>query len=1066
MGLIGGIIQTIFSGFPCALMSPITFVKHPTRWVEAIDRYQATVSGGPNFAYELVLKHIDEALLKKINLSSWQVSFNGAEAIRYDTLTAFQDRFAECGFVMRSFLPCYGLAEATLLAAGCGHDQEPLMVHVDQRALAQHKVVLLDERDAGQDPNSSVTLIGCGEPVTDELCIVDPESKQLCLDQKVGEIWLRGDSVDRGYWRNSSLSQEVFVADLDLVDASHKTVGHGSFLRTGDLGFVYQQQLYVTGRLKELIIVNGRNHYPVDIDRTVQAVDSAFRTGCGAAFSVTVQGVEQLVLVQELRQERLDDIDLANALSQIKSAIFSAHRLTPFDIVLIRPKTLPKTTSGKIQRVATRRQYQESELASLMSLLDTSSVVSTQSLVNNNTVAPNEAESTGIAHPRIEGLSREKLSRESLGVDHYSRLIIELLEGLAYEVKTSDLDAPFVDLGLDSRDAVGMVGFLEDALKIDLDASIVFNYSSITKLAGFLAGEYGSDDNDCPAKDTTDDDTINSDTTPHAQQTLENEAMAIIGMACRFPGSESVDDFWQSLLDGVDAITEVPENRWDVDGGYDPKPATPGKYCSRWGGFLDAVDAFDANLFGISPKEAALMDPQQRLLLECSWHAIEDSGMNPQGLAGSNTGVFIGISSSDYSRLQQGINTSGEAYTGTGNAMSIAANRLSYCYDLQGPSMAIDTACSSSLVALHNACTHLSQGACDMALVGGVNLLLSPELSVVFSQARMLSPDGRCHSFAEQANGYVRGEGCGVLVIKPLSKAQQDGDTIWALIKGSAVNQDGRSNGLTASNGLAQQAVNNINRRNVIYNRLKNVARTGLVTSEGDYWKKQRRTMNPIFTPRAVKGFTDKMVQATMARVDQWEKHAQRGHYFELVDEMDRLTLEVNGACLFNANLKPIYDDMQRWFNKINRYMEKIPFPIITEPWFPSPSNLQLKMTLSKIDAYIDSLIAERKKNLDGYDDLLTLLLTAKDSETGESMPEYAVRHEVLVGLLPVMRRRLPACVGRGSICTRTPAKRNECGMRLIRYWGIGYLPWRILGNWFIRRCSLKRCCDSLRLLG
>ncbi len=192
----------------------------------------------------------------------------------------------------------------------------------------------------------------------------------------------------------------------------------------------------------------------------------------------------------------------------------------------------------------------------------------------------------------------------------------------------------------------------------------------------------------------------------------------------------------------------------------------------------------------------------------------------------------------------------------------------------------------------------------------------------------------------------------------------------------------------------------NINRQNAIYNRLKNVARTGLVTSEGEYWKKQRRTMNPLFTPKAVKGFTDKMVEASVARLGVWEKYAETGQSFELTKEMDRLTLEVNGACLFNTNFEHVYDDMQRWFDYINRYMEKIPLPIITEPWFPSISNIRLKRILSKIDTYIDQLIADRKKNLGEHTDLLTLLLKAKDEETGENMPDFAVRHEVLVAFI------------------------------------------------------------------
>ncbi len=283
------------------------------------------------------------------------------------------------------------------------------------------------------------------------------------------------------------------------------------------------------------------------------------------------------------------------------------------------------------------------------------------------------------------------------------------------------------------------------------------------------------------------------------------EPIAIVGMGCRFPGAQNPEQFWQLICNGIDAITEVPGDRWDIEALYDP--GNPSKMNTRWGGFLEQVDQFDAQFFGIAPREAVYMDPQQRLLLEVAWEALEDAGQAVDQLAGSNTGVFVGISGSDYHQRLR--NSYGEinAYMATGNAFSIAANRLSYLFDLRGPSMAIDTACSSSLVATHLACQSLRSGESNLALAGGVNLLLSPELTIILSQAQMMSADGRCKTFDARANGYVRGEGCGIVVLKRLSDAHKDGDRILALIRGSAINQDGRSNGLTAPNGLSQQAL-------------------------------------------------------------------------------------------------------------------------------------------------------------------------------------------------------------------------------------------------------------------
>jgi acyl transferase domain-containing protein len=287
-----------------------------------------------------------------------------------------------------------------------------------------------------------------------------------------------------------------------------------------------------------------------------------------------------------------------------------------------------------------------------------------------------------------------------------------------------------------------------------------------------------------------------------------SESIAIIGLGCRFPGdADTPEAFWRLLAAGTDAISEVPLDRWDVAAYYDPNPDAPGKMSTRYGGFLSQVDGFDAEFHGIAPREALSMDPQQRLLLEVAWEALERAGQPPHRLAGSQTGVFIGISSDDYRDLHSGGAAEIDAYTGTGAAYSIAAGRLSYLLGLHGPCFPVDTACSSALVAVHLACQSLRAGECDLALAGGVNLILSPERMVYFSKLRAMAPDGRCKTFDARADGYVRGEGCGIVVLKRLSEAQRDGDPIWAVVRGSAVNHDGHSNGLTAPNGLAQAAV-------------------------------------------------------------------------------------------------------------------------------------------------------------------------------------------------------------------------------------------------------------------
>ena len=347
------------------------------------------------------------------------------------------------------------------------------------------------------------------------------------------------------------------------------------------------------------------------------------------------------------------------------------------------------------------------------------------------------------------------------------------------------------EMGMDSLTAVELTSRIEKTLGRKLPPTAAFDYPTIARLAAFVLDENAA----TPA--------------PRKRAITANEPLAIVGIGCRFPaGANDPEAFWRLLADGTDAVGLIPAARWNRDAFYDPDFEIAGKSYVREGAFLDGpIDEFDCRFFGIAPREAAGMDPQQRLLLEICWEALEHAGIAPARLAGSRTGVFIGINTNDYARRLQNGDAELDAYVFTGNTFSVAAGRISHILGFHGPSVAIDTACSSSLVSIHLACQSLRTFECDLALAGGVNLMLSPDGNIVLSRMRALAPDGRCKSFDASADGYGRGEGAGVIALKRLSDAQVSGDRIIAVIRGTSVNHDGPSSGLTVPNGPAQQAL-------------------------------------------------------------------------------------------------------------------------------------------------------------------------------------------------------------------------------------------------------------------
>lgn len=353
MGLIDGIIQPLYTGFLGVVMSPESFLKNPIVWLQAITKYRATHSGGPNLGYELCVRRITLEQQKILDLSSWVSAYNGAEPIRRKTLDNFSDKFRSSGFKSQYFYPCYGMAEATLMISGGNIKDEPVYLNVQSESLKNNQIV-----ESEKDSENYQELVGCGHVWQEmEVKIVDPESCLECGDNQVGEIWVSGSSIAQGYWQEEEKMIATFQAKLA------NTTDERNFLRTGDRGFLQAGELFITGRIKDVIIIWGRNHYPQDIEYSVQESHQALRLDCGAAFTIEIDNQDKLVIVQEVERTYLGKLNINEVFSAIREAVALHHALQVYAIALIKPASILKTSSGKIQRHACRHAFLTETLA-------------------------------------------------------------------------------------------------------------------------------------------------------------------------------------------------------------------------------------------------------------------------------------------------------------------------------------------------------------------------------------------------------------------------------------------------------------------------------------------------------------------------------------------------------------------------------------------------------------------------------------------------------------------------------------------------------------------------------
>jgi len=520
MGLIGGVLQPLFGEIPSTLMSPIAFLQKPLRWLEAISRIQKDRMVGtaaPNFAYDLCVKKATPEKIAQFDFRNWYMALSGAEPVRSETLRRFAETFAPAGFKMSSFLPAYGLAEATLFVTGKMHSTLPTERSFDRIALKKNKVLEITAADP-----AAVTLVSSGiNQEGQSTKIVNPDTFAECASREIGEIWVKGPSVSRGYYSRAEATKETFH---NFIKGSND----GPYLRTGDLGFEINGEFFIAGRVKDLIIIRGTNHYPQDIELTVEHCHPEIRPGCSAVFTVDENDQEELVIVAEIRhQKNTPTVPIINAIRQM---VTENHDLQAKYIVLIKPRTIHKTSSGKIMRRATKADFLEEKLA-VVADWKASKRINEEALPALEPVTVSDLP---------ESSERKTAGGQEAAIEQW--LTGQLAELLGVQPEAIDTRQPFVSFGLDSAQAVGLAGDLEDFLGEPLPPTIIWDYPTIEALAAHLANTAGEV-------------SIKSVRTRPADS---SEAIAVTGIGLRFPAAANVDEFWRMLENGLDGISEVP----------------------------------------------------------------------------------------------------------------------------------------------------------------------------------------------------------------------------------------------------------------------------------------------------------------------------------------------------------------------------------------------------------------------------------------------------------------------------------------------------------------------------
>lgn len=744
-GLVIFHMMAVMAGINQYCIPDSVYVKNPLLWMEMIHRYRGTITGTVPFALRRFVDVFQRSDSKKVwDLSCLKTIILGAEHVSPDLFSVFTTEMKQYQMKPSAVVPAYGLSEATCLLGYAFTDGTLETYMTEHQEFIYGDAVIKGTDDVLRPKYILYKSLSNSVDVK-----ITDESRCVLPIGTIGKIWIKGDAVIDGYLNNHQVEA-----------GEHFDEG---WYNTGDLGaLVKERQLVVMGRAKEIVVSGGVNYGCTELENVIKSIEiEGFTADTIICNVLDSEGMEQIIAFaacdvdEDSRKFWNRFVSYKNA---VRDTVFEKFGVVIEQVVPIQE--IPKSKSGKVHRIELSTNYAEGKYAGRLEQM--------KRYLNQN---------------RTKDLSTKEVITD---------IIYELLG-----IKVTNYDLTFQEYGIVSRNIIELVERCNEALHTNMKASDIFNYPTISDFIGYASmlvknqtGDWKEGENQKSDSDKLED-------------------IAIVGMSCRFPnGANSVEEFWDNLVHGIDGITEVPEGRWDKEKYYSSNKNEPGKMYCKQGGFLNVpIDEFDAGFFHISPKEAAAIDPQARLLLELTYEAFENGGMNIAEYSGTKTGVFVGASADDYSgaSISSGDLTRIDSYSLTGVCHSTICGRISYVFGFEGACLSVNTACSSALTALHIAADAIKNHDIDVAVVGGTNLIMSPAISIAFSKLQAVSPNGHCRSFDADADGYVRGEGAGVILLKRLSDAQRNHDNILGILKGTGINQDGKSNGLTAPNGASQK---------------------------------------------------------------------------------------------------------------------------------------------------------------------------------------------------------------------------------------------------------------------